>query len=440
MKFIDLKILLRDKGYWFADLLKGNPVYKHYKSVSDHFGKNVFRKEYDNSDNLNLLLKHALENVPFYKEKHIHYPDITSFPVVNKNIIRNNYEKIRATDYRRKKNIIRTTSGSTGTPFSVYQDLNKKFRNHADTLWYAQKAGYQLGHKLFYFKIWSEKLMATPLWYRIQNIVPVDVLKLDDEKIRNITGKIKNSGSSVGIIGYSSALELICQYLDKNEKNFKCENVKSIIAISETLNDYTRERLQKYFGVPAFSRYSNLENGIIAQEVPGYPGKFQVNTASYYVEILKFDSDQPAGAGESGRIVVTDLFNYAMPMIRYDTGDVGSMIYDGTASGLRFLDRVEGRRLDLLYDTSGNLVSSYIVYKNMWQYTEIDQYQLIQEGKKKYLIKINCSHPFIREKQLIGEFKSYLGQDADLKVEYVKEIPQLSSGKRRKIVNNYIRT
>jgi phenylacetate-CoA ligase len=213
--------------------------------------------------------------------------------------------------------------------------------------------------------------------------------------------------------------------------------VKSIIAISETLNDNTRESLEKYFGVPAVSRYSNLENGIIAQQIPGQNGRYLVNGASYHVEILKMDSDEPAEEGEPGRIVVTDLFNYAMPMIRYDTGDIGSMVHDENFPWRKYLTHVEGRRLDLLYDTDGNLVSSYIVYKNMWQYTEIEQYQLIQEDKKRYTIKINCREPFTREQQLIGEFKSYLGQDADFRIEYVTEIPLLSSGKRKKIVNNY---
>jgi phenylacetate-CoA ligase len=73
----------------------------------------------------------------------------------------------------------------------------------------------------------------------------------------------------------------------------------------------------------------------------------------------------------------------------------------------------------------------------MWQYTEIEQYQLIQEDKKRYTIKINCREPFTREQKLIEEFKSYLGQDADFRIEYVTEIPLLSSGKRKKIVNNY---
>ncbi|MBE0666322.1 MAG: CoF synthetase, partial [Bacteroidales bacterium] len=270
-------------------------------------------------------------------------------------------------------------------------------------------------------------------------IIPIDVIRFSDNEISNLIAKMERDPSTFSLLGYSSALELICRYLERTSHGRVKADVSSVIAISETLNDYTRQGVEKYFGVKAVSRYSNLENGIIAQQLPAdSSGRFLINSASYFVEVLKMDSDKKALPGEPGRIVVTDLFNYAMPMIRYDTGDIGSMTTDCTTPGRQYLDTVEGRKMDLLNDTAGNLVSSFIVYKNMWHYTEIDQYQLIQEGAREYTFKINCSEKFTREEQLIREFKTYLGNDADFRIEYVSEIPLLSSGKRKKIVNNFI--
>lgn len=397
---------------------------------------NAYNFHSTTGESLNKILKHAKTTVPWYLAKNI--PSVLSgFPVVNKNVIRSSFNEFRSTGYRQSDLIAMITSGSTGTPFKIYQDRNKKLRNYADTLCFASLAGYKTGHRLVYLKIWAKEKMKSPLAYQLQNIIPVDVLRFNDKEIEELINRMERDRSTFGLLGYASALELICRYLDRTGHGPVKAKVKSIIAISETLNDYTRESLEKYFGVPAVSRYSNLENGIIAQQIPGQHGRYLVNSASYHVEILEMDSDEPAAEGEPGRIVVTDLFNYAMPMIRYDTGDIGSMVHDENFPWRKYLNHVEGRRLDLLYDTGGNLVSSYIVYKNMWQYTEIEQYQLIQEDKKRYTIKINCRKPFTRELQLTGEFKSYLGQDADFNVEYVNEIPLLSSGKRKKIVNNY---
>lgn len=202
--------------------------------------------------------------------------------------------------------------------------------------------------------------------------------------------------------------------------------------MSESLSEQTKEYLSQVFGVGVVSRYSNLECGIMAQQLTNSAGRYLINSASYIIEILKMDRDEPAEIGESGRIIVTDLYNYAQPIIRYDTGDVGAF----ADRERMFLAKVEGRRLDLLYNTSGNLVSSYIVYKNMWQYPEIDQYQLIQQGEKQYEIKI-VSHNFTRESQLIEEYRQFLGADSQITIQYIDEIPLLSSGKRKKVVNNY---
>src|SRR5690606_600549 len=138
-----------------------------------------------------------------------------------------------------------------------------------------------------------------------------------------------------------------CKYLDRNNSRKVRADVKSVIAMSETLNDYTKFTIPKYFGVPVVSRYSNLENGIIAQQETNGSGNYLVNTASYFIEILEMDSDKPAPPGRLGRIVITDFFNYAMPMIRYDTGDIGSISPDKVGNKL-YLAHVEGRKLDLL--------------------------------------------------------------------------------------------
>ena len=71
----------------------------------------------------------------------------------------------------------------------------------------------------------------------------------------------------------------------------------------------------------------------------------------------------------------------------------------------------------------------------MWKYNTLNQYQFIQIAEKTYLFKLNTDKTFLKEDELINEFKGYLGNDADIKIEYVNEIPLLSSGKRKKVLN-----
>jgi len=428
---------LRRKAFWIFDKLKGSPVKSHLEEISSLLeGSDSFSAQNIIKQHKERLFRHAKDSTGFYSD----YKSarmLEEFPVVNKNIIRKHFEEFNSSLIREGEKIPAVTSGSTGTPFKVYQSQDKKNRNAADTIYFARKAGYDIGQRLIYLKIWAEEKMASPFHYWMQNIMPVDVLKLTHDKISSLIADLEQKKCRYSILGYVSALERICKYLDRIEKDRVDTDIASIITMSESLTPYVKKKMETYFGAKVYARYSNLENGILAQQVPGSGGKYLLNRASYIVEILKMDSDEPASVGEPGRIVVTDLFNLAMPMIRYDTGDIGIKSEATDGYGNTYLDKVEGRKLDILYDTSGNVVSSYIMYKNMWQYTEIKQYQLIQEDEKKYTFKINIDGKFEKEKQLINEYKSFLGHDAEFNVEYVDEIPLLSSGKRKKTVNNW---
>jgi phenylacetate-CoA ligase len=427
---------LRNNIFWTFDGLKGGTIKSHIRDIKNIIdGDDPVFIEQEQSARMQSLLEHAVRSTEYYIEYEC-FSAIDDFPVVNKSIIRESESSFRSNRFTEKEVIPIVTSGSTGTPFKVYHDLNKKNRNSADTIFFSSLAGFSVGHRLAYMKIWSEANKKSLLQSWLQNVLALDVLKLDDKKIEGFIKELESDRSSFGFLAYASALELICKYLDRNNYGKVAADVQSVIAMSESLNGYTRSAIPKYFGVPVVSRYSNLENGIIAQQGINNSDGYLINTASYLVEILHMDSDQPVPQGQLGRIIVTDYFNYAMPMIRYDTGDIGSMAPERVGNKL-YLAHVEGRKLDLLYDTRGNLVSSFIVYKNMWQYTEIIQYQLVQYGAMDYKFKITKDKPFDREQQLISEFKSYLGQDANFTIEYVSEIPLLASGKRKKIVNTF---
>lgn len=209
-----------------------------------------------------------------------------------------------------------------------------------------------------------------------------------------------------------------------------------MICISESLPEEVKQRIAANFGCKVVSRYSNIENGIIAQQIDSSTPYFRINTSSYLIEIFDTEKDEVLPYGASGRIVVTDYFNTSMPMIRYDTGDMGSVeLVEIDGIPTEVISKIEGRKLDQIFNTQRELISSYIVYRNMFEYKEIDQYQLIQKLANSYVMKITAKNGFNRESRLIEEFKSLLGQDADFRIEYVDEIPLLNSGKRKKVVN-----
>jgi phenylacetate-CoA ligase len=429
---MELSSWARKKLFWSIDSLKGRKVASHYHDLVTIGNKSADENSIELEKRLASILKYATEKVPFYRE--FKGAGLTDFPLLDKNLIKGNLDSFFANGYSPRNSIPAVTSGSTGTPFKTYQDFGKKYRNSADTIFFAEKGGFDFGCRLYYFKIWSDLNRKSALLRTAQNIEAVDVLTLE-EKSREIFNRILRDKKNKHFLGYSSAIETLCRFLEKNPEYTGQLKVSSVITMSESLNEYTKVIGEKLFGCPVLSRYSNIENGILAQQTLINPKDFTINTASYKIEILDQFSNEPVKEGELGRIVVTDYFNHAMPLIRYDTGDLGIMELRSGQKSYWVLSEIEGRKLDQIFNTQGELVSSYIVYKNMWKYTELDQYQLIQLSSNEYKMKVSIKGDFKRENELINEFKHYLGDDAIFTVEYVSEIPLLSSGKRKKVLN-----
>ena len=330
------------------------------------------------------------------------------------------------------------TSGSSGTTTTTLQNADKKRRNTADTIYFKKRAGFELGFRLYYIRKWFKMHTKSPIVTWLRNIIMVDVTLFSDAYLSEFINKLKSDKSTKVLLGYSSAYRDICKYLDNINSGPIETNISCIIAMSEALSDKTKISLEKYFKAPVLSRYSNLENGIFAMQIPNQGNNFHINWASYHIELLHPENNNPVGYGELGRVVITDVFNYCMPIIRYDTGDLAIMTNKNTFfNNAPAFTKIEGRKMDLLYDTKGNAQSPFMVF-HLESYPEIKQFQLIQDGEKEYTIKLNIDEIFRDEKSLIDLYIGYLGDDANIEIEYVKEIPQLSSGKRRLTVNNFL--
>jgi phenylacetate-CoA ligase len=375
---------------------------------------------------------HVVETVPFYNNFK-GQPSLDKFPVVDKAYIRDNFELFRSQEYIDKRNHKVSTSGSTGNPFNIYHNKTKRERNTADIIYFAKKNGFEIGERLYYLRLWDKQYKKSNWLSWMQNIDMQSVDDLGDKEIEVWLNKFEKDTSTKSLLAYTSALQSIFKFLDAKKSNPLNVKVNSVIAIAEGLDDYVRKGVKKYFKAEVVSRYSNSENGIIAQQDIG-KRKFEINWASYYVEILDLNHDVPVKDGESGRIVITDLFNYCMPMVRYDTGDIGRM--DREFDGSLVFSKIEGRKMDMFTNTKGEYVSSHIVH-HILQFHGIDQFQFIEEENNDYIIKLKVSNDFdyANEVKLINRYKEYFGEDAIIKVDYVNDIPLLASGKRKLVIN-----
>ena len=185
-------------------------------------------------------------------------------------------------------------------------------------------------------------------------------------------------------------------------------------------------------GVPIVECYANEENGVLAQQKVS-DNNYYLNNGSYIFEILKLESDEPAEYGELGRIVITDLYNYAFPMIRYDTGDTAILEKGNDISGgWDYVSKLYGRRLDLIYDANGNPIHPMNFARVLKNFSGIKQWQFIQKTEKEYLLKLNAEIN-IDQKRIIQEILNIVG-NGNVSIEFVDDIPVLASGKRKPVI------
>ncbi len=427
--------MVRYTLFWSFDSLKGGQVKKYINEIRWVLeNENWEKAQQTRQAYLDNILKHSKETTTFYKN----LPSasiLADFPIINKNSIKTSYKEFLSQSFLKKKHRTVLTSGSTGTPLQIVQNKSKIDRNTADTIYFSELAGYKLGYKLLFLRHWNAYYKKSKIKNWLQNIYPIEVLNLYKNDIDNLLEKFKKDPSYKSWLGFPSAFEQICRYLDSIESKPIDANITASIGMAEAVNDYTKQRMEYYFKAPMVSRYSNMENGILAQQETNGTTSFKINWASYHIELLSLESDTPAKPGEKGRIVVTDLFNYSMPLIRYDTGDIGIMDYQTLPPTLK---SVEGRQTDLIYNTKGDIVSSFIM-TNSVHYKDVNQMQLIQESATAYTLKVNGKTSANLKNQLIIDFKRFLGDDATIDIMYVNEIPLLNSGKRKITVNNYKR-
>lgn len=420
---------IRNEAFWLLDSLTGGKTKKEYseiKKLIENSNKSYFDKLLYN------ILEHASETTDFYSD----YKDFSSlndFPVINKSILKNNYEMFLSKKFDKDDLINVKTSGSYGTPFTFLLSKQKKIRQRAEVIYFGEWANYKVGNKHAYIRANDNK---SKLKLLMQNEIFMKTNKLDKswlEKQRELLldSNIKN------LIGFPSAISAIAKFITDKGDNPKKFNIDGVITSGESLYDNQREIIEKTFDTICLSRYSTEELGVLAHECES-EYNHHINEASYKVEVLKIDQDVPADTGEVGRIIVTDLFSHAMPLIRYETGDLG-ILGDRCECGLNtpILSSVEGRSLESIFTVTGDKLSPFFVNPIMKDFNKVIQFQFVQKGRINYELKIVGQLENNSLKKLRNKFIEVIGDNANLNIKFVDKIETLRSGKRAYVVNEY---
>jgi phenylacetate-CoA ligase len=435
---MELATTLKRKKFWINDFLHGGDMWRAFREIRFIY-ENPEKGEVIRQKRLQELIKFAKQNVPFYQKLEGKLESLSDFPVMNKQTYLQHYA-----DFLTPKELIpgqkgelhiQRTSGSTGTPFEVPQDTRCRTRRIAAIKFGNELVGFHSFEPMVHLRSMKQYYSGDPsVINKDLNITYADNANLNDKKIKDIIDVINSTKAKV-VRGYTTPIDIICSYAISHHLPFVIH--PTFITGGEGLLESLRKKIINDLHCNVVSQYANEENGVFGQtELNGKGTTMILNRASCFIEILKFDSDEPAVAGELGRVVVTDFSNYAFPMIRYDIGDVASLgeVRNGI---LMSIDNLAGRKSDLVYDTNGKLLDmansiSPEIHNNL----KIQQWQFIQDKEKEYTLRLVSADADVRQNPVHFEhlMQELLGQDAIVHIEYPDELPVLSSGKRKIVI------
>ena len=377
-------------------------------------------------DLMKQLLIHCSRNVPYYRElfkregirvEKISTPaDLLNIPILTKEIIRENYDSFRAADFRRYIPRPKTTGGSTGQPITVFEDkASHSYRIACNMRSWKAFTGYTPGDRFITIAHGSllpkNNSFKNRVYFFFQNSDLITSYHLDEARLYEAVTTIRHSRGRL-LYGYSSAILLIARFARKNKLDLN-SRLRAIFTTADMMYPDQRALIREVFATEVFDTYGCPESGLMSFECEHHNG-YHLNPESAFTEVIRTDE---AGLG---KIISTPLYNYAFPLIRYDTGDIGKLSSDRCKCG-RWLPRITelgGRIRDFIVLKDGRYIHGAFFnhFKPFYQNDWINEYQVIQEDPGRLTIKVQTRRPPLQEEMdfITAQLKKGLLDDLEV--------------------------
>ncbi len=395
-------------------------------------------------EKLTYLIRHAHKTSKWYGplieraninlEKTVSLEDLRNLPVTTKINIRENTPDFISNAYKKEDLVTAKTGGSTGVSLNLYFDRHCQQKRNAAQMYADELAGWNIGSRVA--AVWGNPPVAHTAKqklrsYLLERTIYLDTMDLNPDSMSAFIEAWRQFQPEV-IFGHAHSIYIFAKYL--LEAKVQDLYPKGIVTTSMMLLDHERAAIEQAFHCKVTNRYGCEEVGLIAVECEQHDG-MHINSPHIILECLDAN-DQPAAPGESGKLVVTDLNNFGMPLIRYRVEDVGVLAEKLCTCGRTtpLLKRLEGRVADFLKKTDGGQVAGVsLVERTLTKIAGIEQMQLVQEKIDEIIINRVRGPEFTSktDEDLLAEFGQVFGNQVSLVIKEVEKIPQEKSGKYR---------
>ena len=369
-------------------------------------------------------------------------------PVLSKACLAKNFDDLCLPAHELRGSSINFTGGSTGEPTRVLQDRHYKEWSQAyKNLAYGWR-GYESFDSVFY--IWGaardmNQGVRASLTNFVRNRHYFNCFSLTEEKIERCIAQL-NSQNPALVVAYADAIYEIAKCANEH-----AIDVKPLVAVhtgAGNLYEFMRREIAECFQCSVYNHYGARDAGSLASECREQNG-LHLMELHQYVEILD-DDNAPVPDGCEGKIVVTTLDNFSMPLIRYEIGDRGvKQPYKPCSCGRNFskLQTVSGRSQDRVVTYNGEYINSnffvHTIGVELNKGGEIKKFQIIQNNIDEIEVCL-ILNSYNRESEIVSmvsaALQERLGSSLRVVIKLVENIPKTTTGKYRYVVNNLINT
>ncbi len=395
---------------------------------------------------LEKILIHAYNNVPYYhgvlgscgvvEDNKVNLDNFSRIPVLTKEIIRREEKNLYSNDYKTRKSYENTSGGSTGEPVRFIQDAEYDQWNIATKLHFNLMLGKDIGEPEIKFWGSDRDIIEGNLTVKdrlinfLYNRKFFNSYQLNTDKLNELAA-LNNRFKPAAYWSYmESALEL-ANFLSANKADFYPPRI--VISTIGPLTDEVKQKIASAMKCKVYNQYGSREVGAIACQCSEQRG---LHTFPWWnhTEILDAENT-PVEENHQGRVVVTTLYNFSMPLIRYELGDVavaGGYKCDCGRNTFQ-LKQVLGRTLGYFKKSDGSLVHSHFIVQALFFRDWIKSFQVIQDAMDHVLIRLEPRKAAKPPKEdlddIVRKTKILMGQSCSVDFEFVEQIIKSASGK-----------
>ena len=416
---------------------------------SQYFDKNTIKENQEQK--LKYLVKIAYDKVPYYRKlfrNHRLKPtdirnieDLNKIPVLEKETVRKFGDELISEDFNKKKLVAHKTGGTTGTPINYYCTKNdivyyNAFVEARVKYW----AGVKFGDKIASFHHGTDEFVPISQikppfwrWNKANNQLLFSIYHMNESNFKYYIKKYNEFQPKI-LQGYTSAIDIFAKYILKYK--IKVFSPKAVLVSAETLFDIQRKHIEKAFNSKVYNGYTDSLNGALINECE--KGRLHISPEFSIVEYKKI-----TGTENKYEIIGTNLYNFAMPLLRYRTCDIVTLTDEKKCPcGREFplVKSIRGRTDDMLMTPEGNYLGSASMMAAVEILNNIKEIQIIQNKIDEIIVKVVKLENFNQYdlNLLRDRLKKRLGNKILIQVVFVNQIERTRAGKFRFIISNII--